>query len=136
MRELLENAAQRAISYLEALNDRSVIPAPEAVTKLKTLAEPLPEDATAPEQVVRLLDEVCSPATMAMAGPRFFRFVIGGSLPAALGANWLAGAWDQNATLYASSPGVAHLEQVALGKRTSSALGAKCRTGSRRCRSP
>jgi glutamate/tyrosine decarboxylase-like PLP-dependent enzyme len=52
---------------------------------------------------------------MGMAGPRFYGFVIGGSLPASLAANWLAGAWDQNAGLYASSPVAACLEEVALG---------------------
>src|SRR6267143_2695095 len=114
MRELLENTAQRAISYLESLNDRNVAPAPEALRKLATLDEPLTDDATPPEQVIKLLDEVCSPATMAMAGPRFFGFVIGGSLPAALAANWLAGAWDQNTGLYNSTPATAQLEQVAL----------------------
>ena len=77
MRELLENTAQRAISYLETLNDRGVAPEPEAVKKLATLDLPLTDDATPPEQVIKLLDEVCSPATMAMAGPRFFGFVIG-----------------------------------------------------------
>src|SRR3989442_2533885 len=114
MRELLENTAQRAISYLEALNARSVAPAPEAVRKLATLDVPLTEDATPPEQVIKLLDEVCSPATMAMAGPRFFGFVIGGSLPAALGANWLAGDWDQNTRLYTPTPATSQLEQVPL----------------------
>jgi len=114
MRELLENTAQRPISYLEALNDRSVTPAPEAVGKLKTLDQPLPEGTTTPEEVIKLLDEVCSPATMAMAGPRFFGFVIGGSLPAALGANWLAGAWDQNTGLHNTTPATARLEQIAL----------------------
>src|SRR6266446_3198774 len=114
MRELLENTAQRAISYLEALNARSVAPSPEAVRKLATLDVPLTEDATPPEQVIKVLDEVCSPATMAMAGPRFFGFVIGGSLPAALGANWLAGAWDQNTGLYNATPATAQLEQIAL----------------------
>ena len=51
---------------------------------------------------------------MAMAGPRFFGFVIGGALPITLAANWLAGAWDQNAALYNASPATAHLEQIAL----------------------
>ena len=114
MRELLENTAQRAISYLEALDTRGVAPAPQAVGKLATLDEPLAEDATPPEQVIKLLDEVCSPATMAMAGPRFFGFVIGGSLPAPLAANWLAGAWDQNTGLNNTTPATAQLEQIAL----------------------
>jgi glutamate/tyrosine decarboxylase-like PLP-dependent enzyme len=51
---------------------------------------------------------------MAMAGGRFFGFVIGGSLPVTLAANWLAGAWDQNSALYSVTPATAHLEQVAL----------------------
>ena len=114
MRELLENTAQRAISYLESLNDRGVVPEPGAVRNLATLDVPLSDDATPPEQVIKLLDEVCSPATMAMAGPRFFGFVIGGSLPAALGANWLAGAWDQNTGLHNATPATAQLERIAL----------------------
>src|SRR6266446_2854368 len=104
MRELLENTAQRAISYLEALNDRGVAPEPEAVKKLATLDLPLADDATPPEQVIKLLDEVCSPATMAMAGPRFFGFVIGGALPVTVAANWLAGAWDQFSGLFRPPP--------------------------------
>jgi glutamate/tyrosine decarboxylase-like PLP-dependent enzyme len=51
-----------------------------------------------------LLDEVGSPATVATTGGRYFGFVIGGSLPAALAANWLAGAWDQNAAMRVMSP--------------------------------
>jgi len=114
MRKLLQDTAQRAISYLEALDARSVAPLPAAVTNLATLDEPFMEEPTPPEQVIKLLDEVCSPATMAMAGPRFFGFVMGGSLPAALGANWLAGAWDQNTGLHNPTPATAHLEQIAL----------------------
>lgn len=114
MRELLENTAQRAISYLENIADRSVAPAAEAVAKLATLDEPLNDGPISAEQVINLLDEVCSPATMAMAGPRFFGFVIGGSLPVTVAANWLAGAWDQNSGLYTPTPATSQLEQVAL----------------------
>src|SRR4051812_32582095 len=114
MRELLENASGRAIFYLENLDKRSVATSPAAIEKLSLLNEPLAEESAPPEQVLELLDEVCSPATMAMAGPRFFGFVIGGALPVTLAANWLAGAWDQNSGLYASTPATATLEQVAL----------------------
>jgi glutamate/tyrosine decarboxylase-like PLP-dependent enzyme len=51
---------------------------------------------------------------MAMPGPRFFGFIIGGALPASLAANWLATAWDQNTGLYTPTPATSHLEQVAL----------------------
>lgn len=114
MRELLEQTAQRAISYLENLGDRSVAPSAEAVAKLAALDQPLNEQPTAPEEVVNSLDEICSAATTAMAGPRFFGFVIGGALPVTLAANWLAGAWDQNTGLYTPTPGTSQLEQVAL----------------------
>jgi glutamate/tyrosine decarboxylase-like PLP-dependent enzyme len=115
MRELLEDAAQRAVSYLENLDDRSVAPKPEAIANLAALDQPLAEEPTSPERVLELLDEICSPATTAMAGPRFFGFVIGGALPVTLAANWLAGAWDQNTGLYAPTPGTSHLEEIALG---------------------
>ncbi len=61
-----------------------------------------------------MLDEIGSPATVATAGRRFYGFVIGGSLPATLAANWLAGAWDQNAGLYVASPVATALEEIAL----------------------
>jgi glutamate/tyrosine decarboxylase-like PLP-dependent enzyme len=67
-----------------------------------------------PEQVLRLLDELGSPATVATAGPRFFGFVVGGSLPVALAANWLAGAWDQNSAFHRLAPSTAMVEEVAL----------------------
>jgi glutamate/tyrosine decarboxylase-like PLP-dependent enzyme len=114
MRELLESTAQRAIAYLEGIGDRSVAPSAEAVANLARLDEPFNEAPTSADQVIKMLDEICSPATTAMAGPRFFGFVIGGSLPVTVAANWLAGAWDQNSGLFTPTPATASLEQVAL----------------------
>ncbi|MGB8646223.1 MAG: aminotransferase class V-fold PLP-dependent enzyme [Anaerolineae bacterium] len=113
-RELLNDVAQRAATYLEGLPSRPVQPTAEAIANLKRLDESLPEAPSNAEAVIQRLDEIVSPATMGMAGPRFFGFVIGGSLPVTLAANWLAGAWDQNSALYNVAPGTAHVEQVAL----------------------
>jgi glutamate/tyrosine decarboxylase-like PLP-dependent enzyme len=112
MRKLLENAAERAINYLENLSTRQVAPLPEAIANLVKLNQPLPEGPGEPEYILKQLDELGSPATMAMAGPRFFGFVIGGTLPVTLAANWLAGAWDQNTAFYNATPATAYLEQV------------------------
>jgi glutamate/tyrosine decarboxylase-like PLP-dependent enzyme len=114
MYAILDDAARRARKYLEGLDERAVAPAAGAVSALQALDERLPDSAGDPGDTLALLDRVVSPATMASAGPRFFGFVIGGSLPVTLAANWLAGAWDQNAGLYEPMPGVSHLEEVAL----------------------
>src|SRR5262245_4986783 len=114
MNPLLEDAARRAARYLDSLATRPVSPDPKAVAALDVLDEALPQCSTDAQQVLKILDETVTPATTAMAGPRFFGFVIGGCLPISLAANWLAGAWDQNAGLYLSTPGVSRLEMVTL----------------------
>lgn len=111
---LLQDAARRAARYLDGLGSRPVAPRPEALARLAALDTPMPAGPADPAAVLAQLDELVGPATMAMAGPRFFGFVIGGALPVTVAANWLATAWDQNAALATVTPGVAQVEAVAL----------------------
>src|SRR5438270_10963679 len=113
MRELLTDAAERAIRYIEGLNERGVAPDPTAVARLEELGIPLPARPSSADETVALLDSY-NAATMAMTGPRFFGFVIGGALPATLAASWLASAWDQNSPLAAVTPLTAKPADVAL----------------------
>lgn len=113
--DLLRLTAERAMAYVEAAHERRVYPTDEAVAALARFDEPLPDAPTDAREVIRLLDEVGSPATVATTGGRYFGFVNGATLPATLAANWLAGVWDQNSALRVMSPLVATLETVALG---------------------
>ena len=112
MEALLRDAADRAVSYLAALDERRVSPFPSALEGLGRFSRPLQDQPMPAGEVLEELDTIGSPASVASAGGRFFGFVIGGSLPAALAANFLAAAWDQNAGLEISSPVAAALEKV------------------------
>src|SRR5437588_12427571 len=114
MKALLNDVAARAARYLEDIRDRAVAPSEQAVSSLGELDCALPEESTDPAAVLEILDRVGSPATVATAGGRFFGFVIGGALPAALAANWMAGGWDQNPGLFVASPIAVVLEEVSL----------------------
>ncbi len=115
VQQLLEDAAHRAMRYLQELDGRGVAPAQSALERLPLLGGAWPEQPGDPLEVLSLLDEIGSPATVATAGRRFFGLVIGGSLPVTVAANWLATAWDQNAVFSTISPVAAALEEIALG---------------------
>ena len=111
--DLLREATERSLRYLDGIRERRVAPLPGQVAGLARLGGPLPEDPADPAAVLALLDDAGSPATVASAAGRYFGFVIGGSLPVTLAANWLAGAWDQNGGLVVASPVAAALEETA-----------------------
>jgi len=112
--EVLNLAAERAREYVRDVAERSVGPSQLAVTALAELHEPFPSSPSDPCEVIGRLDEIGSAATVATTGGRYFGFVNGGMVPAALAANWLAAAWNQNAALRVMSPIASELEEVAL----------------------
>jgi glutamate/tyrosine decarboxylase-like PLP-dependent enzyme len=112
--DVMKLAADYARRYLREISERSVAPAEAAVAALADLHEPFPAAPSDPSAVIARLDQIGSPATVATAGGRYFGFVNGGMLPAALAASHLATAWNQNAALRVMSPIAAELEEVVL----------------------
>jgi glutamate/tyrosine decarboxylase-like PLP-dependent enzyme len=112
--EALQEAAQRALIYVRSVHDRPVSVSALALQRLEELKHPLPQTGLDAREIIRRLDEIGSPATVATGGGRYFGLVIGGALPATVAANWLATAWDQNACFRWTSPIAAALEDVSL----------------------
>jgi glutamate/tyrosine decarboxylase-like PLP-dependent enzyme len=112
---LLRSTAERAVSYIESLSSRRVAPAPEDVRNLDLLPQRFPEGPIPAERVIELLDRYGSPATVATNGGRYFGFVFGSSLPAALAADWLTSAWNQNGGMEVFSPVSTRLEAMSVG---------------------
>jgi glutamate/tyrosine decarboxylase-like PLP-dependent enzyme len=113
-KDALTLAADRASRYLSEIGKRAVAPSDAALAALWKFHEPFPEDPCDPGEVIAMLDDLGSPATVATTGARYFGFVIGGALPASMAASWLANAWDQNVALRVMSPVAAELEEVVL----------------------
>lgn len=114
MKELLAEVATRSARYAAGIGGRRVAPRPEQIARLGALGGALPQAPCDPAEVLALLDDIGSPATVATTGGRYFGFVIGGTLPAALAANWLVGVWDQNAAFSVMSPVAAKIEEIVL----------------------
>jgi glutamate/tyrosine decarboxylase-like PLP-dependent enzyme len=111
-RDLLRRTAEIAADYLESLGERPVFPQVTPEELRAALGGPLPEEPVDPEQVLEDLAAGAEPGVVAMGSGRYFGFVIGGALPAALAADWLTSAWDQNAGLYVGGPSASVVEQV------------------------
>jgi glutamate/tyrosine decarboxylase-like PLP-dependent enzyme len=112
-RRLLERAAELGIEYVESVPGRPVAPA-ATIEELRTALDlPLPDEPTDALEVIESLARDADPGLTQMTGGRYFGFVLGGSLPAALAADWLTSAWDQNAGLALPTPAAAVVEEVA-----------------------
>jgi glutamate/tyrosine decarboxylase-like PLP-dependent enzyme len=109
--DALARAHGLAAGWLDTLRERPV----DAAGDPAGLRGPLPEHGAEPDAVVEALAAAAAPGLVASAGPRYFGFVTGGALPAALAADWLTSAWDQNAGLFTMSPAAAVAETTVLG---------------------
>ena len=113
LRRLLKCTADMAADFYESLDTRPVFPRVTLEDLRAALGGPLPTEPTAPDTVISHLAAAADPGIVAQPGGRYFGFVIGGSVPAALAADWLTSTWDQNAGLYIAGPAAAVVEEVA-----------------------
>jgi glutamate/tyrosine decarboxylase-like PLP-dependent enzyme len=109
----LAAARAHAERFLRGVDERPVAAPADASAVGERLGGPLAEQGEAPEAVIEDLALGAGPGIVASAGPRYFGFVIGGALPAALAADWLVSAWDQCAAFHSLSPAAAAIEEIA-----------------------
>ena len=112
-RDLLARTAELSADFLESLDTRPVLPEVDHAALRATLARPLQDEPLDPGDVIEQLAADADPGIAGIPGGRWFGFVIGGALPAALAADWLTSTWDQNAGLFAPAPAAAIAEEVA-----------------------
>ncbi|HVJ27947.1 MAG TPA: aminotransferase class V-fold PLP-dependent enzyme [Vicinamibacterales bacterium] len=115
MSAALDRARELAESFLSGVDSRPVFPTTTFSELVQALGGPLPEESRDPQVVIEDLAAAADPGLVATPGPRYFGFVTGGSVPAAVAAEWLTAAWDQNAGLHVLSPASAAIEHVAAG---------------------
>lgn len=111
-RRTLESAFALAIEHLENLDQTSVAATADLQTLRERFDKPLPSTGLAPAQVIQELHADVAGGLLGSAGGRFFGWVIGGAVPAAVGADWLTSTWQQNSALYACSPAAAVVEET------------------------
>jgi glutamate/tyrosine decarboxylase-like PLP-dependent enzyme len=107
--------ADYAADFVETLGERPIREEAAVDALYATLGGPLPETGVEPEAVIASLVEAAEPGLVGIPSGRYFGFVIGGAVPAAVAADWLTSAWDQNAGLYVGGPSAAVVEEVARG---------------------
>jgi glutamate/tyrosine decarboxylase-like PLP-dependent enzyme len=115
LRMLLRGTADLAADFLESLDTRRVFPDVSRDELLAALGQPLQDEPRAADKVLSELAAGAEPGVVSMPSGRYFGFVVGGVLPAALAADWLTSAWDQNAGLYVGGPSASVVEQVVHG---------------------
>jgi glutamate/tyrosine decarboxylase-like PLP-dependent enzyme len=113
-KDLLNYAAQQAMDYLEGLPERHVAPTAKTADLLELLGGPLPDESTPAMETIEVLSRAAAEGgVIASSGPRYFGYVIGGTLPVSIAADWMASAWDQNAGAFDLGPAVAVAEHTA-----------------------
>ncbi len=110
--DLLDSVPRYARAWFANLPSRLVRATLSSDQLRAALAGELPQEGSAPAQVIEALANAGATGTVSSAGPRYFGFVVGGSLPAALAADWLVSMWDQNAGIFALSPLASIVEQI------------------------
>ena len=109
---IFEKAKEYACQYTNSVDSRNVKPTDKAIENLSYFKESLPQNGADTLEILRLLHEYGSPATIAQTGGRYFGFVCGGVIPASLAAKWISDVWDQNAALNVISPVASALEEI------------------------
>src|SRR6478609_11307927 len=113
LRDLLHTTADLSADFYDTLSTRPVYPEVGADDLREALGGPLPLQPSDPRLVLEQLADAADPGLVAEPSGRYFGFVIGGSVPAAIAADWLTSTWDQNAGLYVGGPSASVVEEVA-----------------------
>lgn len=111
-KSIFNQVMEYAFDYADKAMDRQVFPTPASIEAMKTFNEDMPALPGNSAEIIDMLHKYGSPATVSQIGGRYFGFVNGGVIPAALAAKWLSDFWDQNTPLHFTSPIASKLEAI------------------------